>query len=78
MEFKKCARCGNFFLSDNNVCPKCLPKDRRKGDERYETNDCIRYPRIRILLSGNAGCDEKRMPGQTVTSGRHPVSWTKK
>lgn len=28
MEFKKCARCGNFFLSDNNVCPKCLPKDR--------------------------------------------------
>mgnify|MGYP002225148613 CR=1 FL=1 len=28
-------------------------------------------------MSGNAGCDEKRMPGQTVTSGRHPVSWTK-
>ena len=39
---------------------------------------CIRYSRIRILLSGNAGCDEKRMSGQTVTSGRHPVSWTKK
>lgn len=27
MEFKKCARCGIFFLSDKNVCPKCLPKD---------------------------------------------------
>lgn len=28
MDFKKCARCGSFFLSDNEVCPKCLPKDR--------------------------------------------------
>jgi len=27
MEFKKCARCGSFFLSENTVCPKCLPKD---------------------------------------------------
>ena len=44
-------------------------KIEEKEDERYETNDCIRYSRIRILLSGNAGCDEKRMSGQTVTSG---------
>ncbi len=28
MEFKKCSRCGNFFLSDNNVCENCIPKDR--------------------------------------------------
>ena len=28
MEFKKCARCGCFFVSDVEVCPKCLPKDR--------------------------------------------------
>ncbi len=28
MEFKKCVRCGSFFLSNNVVCPKCLPKDR--------------------------------------------------
>lgn len=27
MEFKKCLRCGSFFLSDSDVCPKCLPKD---------------------------------------------------
>ena len=27
MEFKKCLRCGSFFLSDSNVCPNCLPKD---------------------------------------------------
>ena len=28
MEFKKCARCGCFFVSEAEVCPKCLPKDR--------------------------------------------------
>lgn len=27
MEFKKCSRCGNFFVSDGNICPKCSPKD---------------------------------------------------
>lgn len=28
MEFKKCLRCGCFFLSDNNVCCNCAPKDK--------------------------------------------------
>ncbi len=28
MEFKKCARCGCFFMSDNNVCCNCESKDR--------------------------------------------------
>ena len=27
MEFKKCDRCGCFFLSDNSVCYNCSPKD---------------------------------------------------
>lgn len=27
MEFKKCSRCGNFYVSDGIVCPKCTPKD---------------------------------------------------
>lgn len=27
MEFKKCERCGCFFLSDSNVCYNCSPKD---------------------------------------------------
>lgn len=27
MDFKKCSRCGNFYLSEGNVCPKCLTKD---------------------------------------------------
>ena len=27
MEFKKCKRCGCFFLSESNVCENCVPKD---------------------------------------------------
>ena len=28
MEFKKCARCGCFFISNNDVCFNCESKDR--------------------------------------------------
>lgn len=28
MEFKKCLRCGCFFMSDNEVCCNCQSKDR--------------------------------------------------
>ena len=27
MELKKCARCGSFYVNDNQVCPKCMGKD---------------------------------------------------
>ena len=27
MEFKKCERCGCFFLSESVVCENCSPKD---------------------------------------------------
>ena len=27
MEFNKCSRCGSFYLSEGNVCPKCSTKD---------------------------------------------------
>ncbi len=27
MEFNKCSRCGNFFISNDDVCPKCKNKD---------------------------------------------------
>ena len=27
MEIKKCARCGNFFTSENEVCTNCEKKD---------------------------------------------------
>lgn len=28
MEFKKCVRCGCFFISDNDVCCNCLSRDK--------------------------------------------------
>ncbi len=28
MEFKKCERCGCFFISEDNVCCNCKTKDR--------------------------------------------------
>lgn len=28
MEFKKCMRCGCFFMSDNDVCCNCQSRDR--------------------------------------------------
>lgn len=27
MEFNKCSRCGSFYISNNDVCPKCQAKD---------------------------------------------------
>lgn len=28
MEFNKCSRCGSFYISEGNVCPKCSQKDK--------------------------------------------------
>ena len=28
MEFKKCERCGCFFVSNDDICCNCAPKDR--------------------------------------------------
>lgn len=27
MEFKRCERCGSFYLSESNICENCSPKD---------------------------------------------------
>ena len=27
MEFNKCSRCGNFFMANDDVCPRCKAKD---------------------------------------------------
>jgi hypothetical protein len=27
MEFNRCGRCGSFYVSTGNVCPKCSTKD---------------------------------------------------
>lgn len=38
MEFKKCVRCGSFFVTDGEVCQNCIPKDRL---ERLKFEDYI-------------------------------------
>lgn len=41
MEFKKCVRCGSFFVTDGEVCQNCIPKDRLerfKFEEYIENN----------------------------------------
>ena len=27
MELNRCSRCGNFYVAEGNVCPKCTAKD---------------------------------------------------
>lgn len=42
MEFRKCMRCGCFFMSDSDVCCNCEPKDRldiSKLNSVLETNN---------------------------------------
>ncbi len=47
MDFKKCNRCGSFYLSEGDVCPKCNTKDTfelstfKKYIEKNGTNDSI-------------------------------------
>ena len=27
MDFNRCSRCGSFYVSNGNVCPRCSKKD---------------------------------------------------
>ena len=38
MEFKKCARCGSFFVTEGDVCQNCMPKDKL---DRFKFQDYI-------------------------------------
>lgn len=43
MNFKKCDRCGCFFLSEDNICGNCTPKDHfemSKLRTYFETEEC--------------------------------------
>ena len=37
MDLNKCSRCGSFYVSNNNVCPKCM------GKENLEINTFKNY-----------------------------------
>lgn len=61
MEFNKCERCGAFFVSSNNVCPKCMPKDTMelsKLKNFLEENNC---PSSLESLSFDTGISTKNL-----------------
>ena len=55
MEFKKCNRCGNFFVSENNICYECEIKD--KADIAKLNNILINNSEINSIndLSSTSG-----------------------
>lgn len=55
MDFKKCNRCGNFFMSDNDICYDCGIKD--KADIAKLNNILVNTSGINSVneLSANSG-----------------------
>lgn len=55
MDFKKCNRCGNFFISDSDICYECSVKD--KADIAKLNNILITNSGINSVneLSANSG-----------------------
>lgn len=55
MNFKKCNRCGNFFISDSDICYECAVKD--KADIAKLNNILINNSEINSVneLSANSG-----------------------
>lgn len=61
MELKKCARCGCFFTSTNNVCCNCESKDKQ---DIYTLNNYIENsPDVSTIdsLSFNTGVSVKNI-----------------
>ncbi len=61
MDFKKCERCGCFFVTNSSVCPKCEPK------ETFEMQKFKDYLNQNISLDSikdvsiNTGISEKNL-----------------
>ncbi len=56
MEFKRCARCGCFFMSSNDVCCNCESKDKfdiaKLNNFLEENNDCFNSVESLSVASG--------------------------
>ena len=60
MEFKRCARCGCFFVTEGDVCSSCSPKDRldmSKVKNYFEENSDYSINNI----SASTGISEKNI-----------------
>jgi len=61
MELKKCARCGVFFATANDVCFNCESKD--KQDINNLNNYIVTSPEVNTIesLSSNTGVSIKNI-----------------
>ena len=60
MNFNKCERCGCFFVTNQNVCPKCEPK------ENFEMQQLKNYLSTHTTstvedISTNTGISERNL-----------------
>ena len=61
MELNRCSRCGAFYITSNDVCPKCEPKDaceQLKLKNFLAENDA---PSSIEILSSNTGISVKNL-----------------
>ena len=61
MNFNKCSRCGNFYVSEGNVCPKCSPKDNRELSTFKEYIDANGLNNSLDTISGETGISVKNL-----------------
>lgn len=61
MEFKKCLRCGCFFVSNDNVCCNCTTKDSLEISklENYISNSNVHCSISELAV--NTGISEKNI-----------------
>lgn len=60
MKFKKCIRCGAFFVTEGDVCNTCMPKDILEFNKfnNYIENNCGTSADV---ISANTGISMKNV-----------------
>lgn len=61
MEFKKCDRCGCFFVSQDSVCQNCMPKDKNEINRLKDYFELNSETYSINTLSVNTGISEKNI-----------------
>lgn len=61
MEFRKCNRCGNFYVSGGDVCPKCTAKDNLEFSTFKNYIDENGFENNLGTISSETGISEKNL-----------------
>ena len=61
MEFKKCSRCGNFYMANGNVCPKCSSKDNLEISTLHNYIEENGFNQPLEVISGQTGISLKNL-----------------